>query len=55
MLASVFLQSVHLHAAVHRMSAWKHSQYFLRQPDFLQWQPLLWRPSASVLELATAE
>ena len=27
--------------------AWKHSQYFLRQPDFLQWQPLLCLPSAS--------
>ena len=25
------------------MPAWKHSQYFFRQPDFLQLQPLLCR------------
>ena len=25
------------------MEAWKHSQYFFRQPLFLQLQPLLWR------------
>ena len=31
------------HASVHSTPAWKHSQYFLRQPLFLQWQPLLWR------------
>ena len=36
-------QSTHLHCSVHGMEAWKHSQYFLRQPDFLQWQPLLCR------------
>ena len=27
----------------HRLPAWKHSQYFLRHPLFLQLQPLLWR------------
>jgi hypothetical protein len=31
------------------MPAWKHSQYFLRQPDFLQLQPLLWRALAAAL------
>ena len=34
-----FLQSMHLQCSVHWMPAWKHSQYFLRQPLFLQWQP----------------
>jgi len=29
------------------MPAWKHSQYFLRQDDFLQLQPRRWRPAAS--------
>ena len=36
-----FLQSTHLQWLAHRMPAWKHSQYFLRQFDFLQLQPLL--------------
>lgn len=27
------------------MFAWKHSQYFLRHPDFLQWHPLLCLPA----------
>ena len=35
--------------------AWKHSQYFLRQPDFLQWQPLLCRPTASLFAAPGAE
>ena len=35
--------------------AWKHSQYFLRQPDFLQWQPLLCRPTESVFAAPGAE
>ena len=38
-----FLQSRHLHTSEHGMAAWKHSQYFLRHPDFLQWHPLLCR------------
>ena len=33
---------------------WKHSQYFLRQWLFLQWQPLLWRPSSPDAALACA-
>lgn len=36
-----FLQSAHLHASVQGTPAEKHSQYPLRQLDFLQWQPLL--------------
>jgi hypothetical protein len=29
------------------MPAWKHSQYFLRQPLFLQLHPLAWRGPAA--------
>ena len=36
---STFLQKVHLQFSEQTMPAWKHSQYFLRQPDFLQAQP----------------
>ena len=32
-------QPVHLQIAVHGIPAWKHSQYFLIQPDFLQEHP----------------
>jgi hypothetical protein len=42
-LASWFLQSTHLQMSLQNTPAWKHSQYFLRQPLFLQWHPLLWR------------
>ena len=34
-------QSSHLQSSLHLMPAWKHSQYFLRQWDLLQWQPFL--------------
>ena len=37
-------QSVHLQMSVHSTPAWKHSQYFFIQPDFLQEQPLLCFP-----------
>ena len=36
-----FLQSLHLQFSLQGICAWKHSQYFLRQPDFLQWHPRL--------------
>lgn len=39
-LPEKFLQSAHLQLPPQRMPAWKHSQYFFRQPDFLQLQPL---------------
>ena len=39
--ASKFLQSMHLQLSEQKMEAWKHSQYFFRQPLFLQLQPLL--------------
>jgi len=32
------------------MDAWKHSQYFFRQPLFLQLQPLLCRGAGAALE-----
>lgn len=35
-----FLHSSHLQFSPHLSPAWKHSQYFLRQNDFLQLQPL---------------
>lgn len=44
-LPSKFLQSTHLQLSEQRMFAWKHSQYFLRHPDFLQWHPLLCLPA----------
>lgn len=34
--SSVFLHSLHLQCSEHITLAWKHSQYFLRQPLFLQ-------------------
>ncbi len=34
------------------MEAWKHSQYFFRQPLFLQLQPLLWRAAGPVASAA---
>ena len=37
----------YLQLSVQWMPAWKHSQYFLRQPDFLQWHPFMWRPPDS--------
>jgi hypothetical protein len=45
-LASKFLQSMHLQLSEQKMEAWKHSQYFFRQPLFLQLHPLLWRAAA---------
>lgn len=47
-MPGIFLQLTHLQLSVHAICAWKHSQYFLRQPDFLQWQPLLWRIASPV-------
>ena len=41
----MFLQSSHLHLSVHLTDAWKHSQYFLRQCDFLQRQPRACAPT----------
>ena len=41
---SKFLQSMHLQLSEQKMDAWKHSQYFFRHVDFLQLQPLVWRP-----------
>lgn len=52
-LTSKFLQSTHLHMSEHRMLAWKHSQYFFRQPLFLQLQPLLWRTRLPVMGSCT--
>lgn len=43
---SKFLQSQHLQFSLHRMPAWKHSQYFFKHPDFLQLHPLLCLPAA---------
>ena len=34
------------------MEAWKHSQYFFRQPLFLQLHPLLWRAAGPVASAA---
>lgn len=39
---SWFLQPSHLQLSPHFIPAWKHSQYFFRQLDFLQWQPFEW-------------
>lgn len=47
--SSRFLQSKHLQFSPHFMPAWKHSQYFFWQCDFLQWQPLEWCFSESIL------
>ena len=46
---SKFLQSMHLQLSEQKMEAWKHSQYFFRQPLFLQLQPLLWRALAPAI------
>ena len=35
----------HLQLSVHKMPAWKHSQYFLVHPDFLHAHPLLGLPT----------
>lgn len=35
-----FAQSMHLQISEQLTPAWKHSQYFFRHWDFLQWQPL---------------
>lgn len=35
-----FLQLVHRHLSEQTIPSWKHSQYFFKQLDFLQWQPL---------------
>ena len=43
-LPSKFLQSVHLQFSEHSIFAWKHSQYFFKQLDLRQWQPLLCLP-----------
>lgn len=43
-LPSKFLQSRHLQASLHRTLAWKHSQYFFKHPDFLQWHPFVCLP-----------
>lgn len=45
--ASRFLQSEQRHVAEQMIPAWKHSQYFLRQPLFLQWQPRTCLPCES--------
>ena len=37
------------------MDAWKHSQYFFRQPLFLQLQPLLCRGAGPVVALPSSE
>jgi hypothetical protein len=50
-LPAKFLQLEHLHVGVQKISAWKHSQYFLRHPDRLQWQPRLRLPSSAQLAL----
>ena len=39
---SKFLHPVHLQFWLQRIPDWKHSQYFLRQPLFLQEQPFTW-------------
>lgn len=39
--SGVFLQDKHLQLTPQAMPAWKHSQYFFWQPDFLQWQPFV--------------
>jgi hypothetical protein len=36
---------MHLQLSEHMTPAWKHSQYFLRQLLFLQWQPFMCRPA----------
>lgn len=36
---------MHLQFSEQRMLAWKHSQYFFKHPDFLQWHPLLCFPN----------
>lgn len=36
---SKFLHSQHLQLSPQKIPAWKHSQYFLRHPDFLHAQP----------------
>ena len=46
--AAVFLHPSHLQYSWHGTPAWKHSQYFLRHADFLQWQPFLCRASPSL-------
>ncbi len=53
-LPSKFLQSQHLQFSLQYMPAWKHSQYFLRQPLFLQAQPLAclpWAPPSKAYPL----
>lgn len=39
-LPLTFLQPKHLHNGVQASCAWNHSQYFFKQPDFLQAHPL---------------
>lgn len=51
-LPSVFLQPVHLHAAEHKMPAWKHSQYRFRHFDLVQRHPLRCFPSSLAFEPA---
>lgn len=42
-----FLQLLHLHRSEQVIPSWKHSQYFLRQFDFLQWHPLWWSATSA--------
>mmetsp|Transcript_18867 Transcript_18867/g.71408 ORF Transcript_18867/g.71408 Transcript_18867/m.71408 type:complete len:227 (-) Transcript_18867:384-1064(-) len=42
-LGPMFLQSMQLQRSPHAAWAWKHSQYFFRQPLFRHLQPRLWR------------
>ena len=42
-------QGPHRHMSEQRARARKHSQYFLRQREFLQLQPLMCSPRASAL------
>jgi len=49
---SMFLQPSHLQSSEHFIPAWKHSQYFFKQPDFLQLQPFACRIAAAFLSAA---
>lgn len=53
-LPSKFLQSTHLQFSPHVAPAWKHSQYFFRQPLFLQLHPLLCRAGAATSSIVPA-
>src|SRR3546814_3968566 len=44
---NVFWHSMHRHLSAHATPARKHSQYFFRHADFLQWQPVICLPPRS--------